>query len=250
MGGTGRAAGAGTATALSTATGRSVEPGMVAMAAERVMATKKSHVLYGQRRKVLNHARDLARSGEHADHQTILPQLAALEDFQAVRSVFEDRAICAQLDLLCVRARNREGPLPELASRRTGVRLTRAPERESNTNGREVRLVRVADWRKSASLWRTEGGSPWLRRLLCAGISTVRDCAGSPNRARTPPRPGVFWRSLRSTTAAHERTRPGSAASPFRSCGTGCCASTSMVPKGSSTARRRATPQAERGPTP
>ena len=94
--------------------------------------SKKSHVVYTQRRKVLNHARDLARSGEHADHQTIIVHLSALEDFEAVRSVFADRAICAQLDKLCARARNREGPLPELASRRTRVRLTRAPERESN----------------------------------------------------------------------------------------------------------------------
>ena len=70
-----------------------------------MMASQKSTWLYNQRRKVLNHARDLARSGEHADHQTILPQLAALEDFEAVRSVFADRAICAQLDLLCAMAR-------------------------------------------------------------------------------------------------------------------------------------------------
>ena len=83
------------------------------------MASKKSHVVYNQRRKVLNHARDLARSGEHADHQTIIPHLAALEGFEAARSMFADRAICAQLDLLCARARNREGPLPELTSRRT-----------------------------------------------------------------------------------------------------------------------------------
>ena len=83
------------------------------------MTSKKSHVLYRQRRKVLNHARELARSGEHADHQTIIPHVAALEGFEAVRSVFEDRAICAQLDKLCTRARNREGPLLELASRRT-----------------------------------------------------------------------------------------------------------------------------------
>jgi gluconate kinase len=69
------------------------------------MTSKKSHVVYNQRRKVLNHARDLARSGEHADHQTILPQLAALEDFEAVRSMFADRAICAQLDRLCAKAR-------------------------------------------------------------------------------------------------------------------------------------------------
>ena len=69
------------------------------------MAKLKSDVLYRKRGKVLNHARDLARSGEHADHQTIILHLAALEDFEAVRSVFEDRAICAQLDLLCAWAR-------------------------------------------------------------------------------------------------------------------------------------------------
>ena len=83
------------------------------------MASQKSTWLYNQRRKVLNHARDLARSGEHADHQTIVSHVAALEDFEAVRSVFEDRVICAQLDKLCARARNREEPLPELTSRRT-----------------------------------------------------------------------------------------------------------------------------------
>jgi len=65
----------------------------------------KSDVPYRKRGKVLNHARDLARSGEHADYQTILPQLAALEDFEAVRSMFADRALCAQLDLLCATAR-------------------------------------------------------------------------------------------------------------------------------------------------
>ena len=78
---------------------------MVALAAERVMAKIKSDVLYRTRGKVLNHARALARSGEHADHQTIILHLAALEDFEAVRGVFADRAICAQLDLLCARAR-------------------------------------------------------------------------------------------------------------------------------------------------
>ena len=66
---------------------------------------KKSHVLYRLRGKVLNHARDLARSGEHADCQTILLHVAAVEDFEAVRSVFADRALCAQLDLLCAMAR-------------------------------------------------------------------------------------------------------------------------------------------------
>ena len=69
------------------------------------MTSKKSHVVYNQRRKVLNHARALARSGEHADHQSIVLDLATLKDFEAVRRVFEDRAICAQLDKLCAMAR-------------------------------------------------------------------------------------------------------------------------------------------------
>jgi len=78
---------------------------MVALAAERVMAKIKSDVLYRTRGKVLNHARALARSGEHADCQTILLHVAAVEDFEAVRSMFADRALCAQLDLLCAMAR-------------------------------------------------------------------------------------------------------------------------------------------------
>ena len=69
------------------------------------MASKKSHVVYNQRRKVLNHARDLARSGEHADHQTIIPLMIAREDFAVVRRWFEDRAFCVQLDKLCTMAR-------------------------------------------------------------------------------------------------------------------------------------------------
>ena len=75
---------------------------MVAVAAERVM---RRNGAYKKRAKVLNHARGLARSGEHADHQSIILHLVALEDFEAVRGVFADRAICAQLDLLCARAR-------------------------------------------------------------------------------------------------------------------------------------------------
>ena len=39
------------------------------------MKINKFHVLYRQRKKVLTYARNLARSGEHADHQTIIPHL-------------------------------------------------------------------------------------------------------------------------------------------------------------------------------
>ena len=69
------------------------------------MKINKFHVLYRQRKKVLTYARNLARSGEHADCQTILLHVAAVEDFEAVRSMFADRALCAQLDLLCAMAR-------------------------------------------------------------------------------------------------------------------------------------------------
>jgi hypothetical protein len=88
------------------------------------MAKIRSDVLQRKRGKVLSYARVLARSGEHADHQTIIPHLAALEDFEAVRRVFEDRAICAQLDLLCAFARE---AAPELTSRPSsqGVRPMR-----------------------------------------------------------------------------------------------------------------------------
>ena len=69
------------------------------------MAGKKSDVLYRRRGQVLNYARDLARSGEHADHQTIIPLMIAREDFAVVRRWFEDRAFCVQLDKLCTMAR-------------------------------------------------------------------------------------------------------------------------------------------------
>ena len=62
-------------------------------------------VLYRQRGKVLNYARDLARSGEHRDHKSIILRLAAKADAALVQTWFEDRAFCAQLDRLCAVAR-------------------------------------------------------------------------------------------------------------------------------------------------
>ncbi len=62
-------------------------------------------VLYRQRGKVLNYARALARSGEHVDHKSIIPRLAAKADAALVQTWFEDRALCAQLDKLCAMAR-------------------------------------------------------------------------------------------------------------------------------------------------
>jgi len=54
-----------------------------------------------QRTKVLGLARDLARSGQHENHHSILPELVAVEGFAAAHRCLTDRAISAQLDRLC-----------------------------------------------------------------------------------------------------------------------------------------------------
>ena len=67
--------------------------------------TEPSYIRQRRREKVLNHARALARSGEHIDHHGILSCLAAREDVALIQKWFEDRAFCAQLDRLCAVAR-------------------------------------------------------------------------------------------------------------------------------------------------
>jgi hypothetical protein len=62
---------------------------------------------YAQRRKVMEHARKLARTGAHADHTTILPCLETVEGFAETRVQLEDRAFKAQLDRLCALAQGR-----------------------------------------------------------------------------------------------------------------------------------------------
>jgi len=58
-----------------------------------------------QRTKVLGLARDLARSGKHENHHSILPELVGVEGFAAAHCCLTDRAISAQLDRLCTIAR-------------------------------------------------------------------------------------------------------------------------------------------------
>jgi hypothetical protein len=53
----------------------------------------------------MNLARDLARSGLHIDHTTIVRELEAMEGFAAARPRLEDRAIRSQLDKLCAMSR-------------------------------------------------------------------------------------------------------------------------------------------------
>ncbi len=68
--------------------------------------------LYRQRARLLKQAQQLARSGQHADHATIIPQLTHMDGFEAARVRLGEGAIRAQLDRLCAMARiGRERPV-------------------------------------------------------------------------------------------------------------------------------------------
>ena len=77
---------------------------MLGMAAERVMQSRNWTSLYGSG-QVVREAQRLARSGQYADHATIIPQLERMEDFEAARARLEEPAFPAQLDWLCTMAR-------------------------------------------------------------------------------------------------------------------------------------------------
>ncbi|HEX2552249.1 MAG TPA: hypothetical protein VHL98_01015 [Microvirga sp.] len=64
--------------------------------------SRKAH---NRRKRVLDLARRLARSGVHADHRSILPLLEGLEGFADVRGQLTDPVFQAQLDRLCIMAR-------------------------------------------------------------------------------------------------------------------------------------------------
>ncbi len=71
----------------------------------RTDADRASEARTRRRAKILDVARDLARTGWHEDHTTILRELEAIEGFAAVQTRLEDPAFCAQLDRLCAMAR-------------------------------------------------------------------------------------------------------------------------------------------------
>jgi hypothetical protein len=60
--------------------------------------------LKGQRTKVLRLARDLARSGQHQSHQSIVEELKQIEAFADAHHCLMNRVISAQLDRLCAMA--------------------------------------------------------------------------------------------------------------------------------------------------
>lgn len=71
------------------------------------MAKAELEVIYRRRDRLLRHARELARTGVHANHQSILSRLEDLEGFADARSRLEERAFRAQLDRLCAMAQGR-----------------------------------------------------------------------------------------------------------------------------------------------
>lgn len=57
--------------------------------------------------KMMNQARQLARSGQYADHAPILAQIEAEADFEKVRRWLDERAFRAQLNRLCEMAQSK-----------------------------------------------------------------------------------------------------------------------------------------------
>jgi hypothetical protein len=71
--------------------------------------------LKGQRTKILRLARDLARSGQHQSHRSIVEELKQVEAFAEAHGCLTNRAISAQLDRLCAMALAQTGA-PSLAA--------------------------------------------------------------------------------------------------------------------------------------
>ena len=66
-----------------------------------------------QRRKMLDHARELARSGRHDDHKSIVSEMEQMEGFALARTRFQEYAFLAQLDRMCFMAREAQASRSE-----------------------------------------------------------------------------------------------------------------------------------------
>ncbi len=62
--------------------------------------------VHKQRQKLLDQARELARSGRHANYKSIIRELEHVEGFDLVRTRFQEYAFLAQLDRMCRMARD------------------------------------------------------------------------------------------------------------------------------------------------
>ncbi len=99
------------------------------MEAERVMSSNWR--TYNERHKVTKLAQQLARSGQHADHTTIIPLLRDMEGFEAARIWFEAPAMRLQLDRLCAASRDQNIPKVDFAAMRksSGAKAVRQSRR-------------------------------------------------------------------------------------------------------------------------
>jgi hypothetical protein len=59
------------------------------------------------RRKLLDEGFSMARSGEHADHRTIIAELQRSADYPLVRMHFESPGVLKQLDMICIETQRR-----------------------------------------------------------------------------------------------------------------------------------------------
>jgi hypothetical protein len=66
-----------------------------------------THIASAKRKRLLDVARDLARSGQHPDHTSVLAELEVMEGFAEARGWFEGSAMRLQLNRLCAVAQTR-----------------------------------------------------------------------------------------------------------------------------------------------
>jgi hypothetical protein len=61
------------------------------------------------RRKLLDKGFTMARSGNHADHRTIITELQRSPDYPLARLNLESPGVLKQFDMLCAEGRKRAG---------------------------------------------------------------------------------------------------------------------------------------------
>ena len=84
------------------------------------MSKIQSERLYRERARLLNRARELARSGQHTDHTSIITHLETLEGFTDARERLA--TIRGQLNRLCAMVRDTSVIQIDLAALRAGRR--------------------------------------------------------------------------------------------------------------------------------
>ena len=84
--------------------GTEVIPVLVGSVAQERVMSQPTHLPLARRKRVLDAARDLARSGQYPDHKSILMHLELMEGFAEAGDRLRD--IRGQLDRLCALAQS------------------------------------------------------------------------------------------------------------------------------------------------